>query len=52
MKCQVRSQFIISLEPLIDKCYEKCYIGSSVCKGTNNAERVTPKEACRTEHQS
>ena len=41
---------IISLESFVDKCYEKFDVGGSVCKGINDGERVTPKDACRAEH--
>ena len=54
LNCEVSSEktvsIIISLEPFVDKCYEKCKVDSSVCKGINDGERVTPKGACRAEH--
>ena len=33
-KCEVSSKktAVLTLEPLVDKYYEKCNVGSSVCK--------------------
>ena len=43
MSSEKTAYIIISLEPFVHKCYEKCDVGSSVCKGINGGERVTSK---------